>query len=188
MLSAVPLGTVSSLTGPQDPVTAQAITVLDEARRWFLQFGWEFNREYDIELKPDSISSEITLPANYTSVVYRDKHRLSKQVIQRGNRMYDATGHTYSFSSPIHVDVLVDLPLEEFPESAKEAVAADAALRLKRRVAPDPVVLQALAADAQQAFTNARIAEQRAGKFNVLDDPLMSRIIERPQYRRGPFL
>lgn len=187
MLAALPLAQVSSLTSPKNPATVEAITTLSESRRWFLLFGWEFNREEQIELTPNG-SNEIALPATYMSVRYRDDHRTIKKIVQRGAKLYNATDHTYTFTDPVKVDVLVDIDFEDMPDAAQEAVVAEAALRLKRKLAPDSQSLQALYLHAQQAMTNARIAEQRSGKFHVADDLLSASTILRPQRRRGPFL
>ena len=187
MLSAIPLGSVSSLSSPLDPVASQAVVVLAESRRWFLQMGWEFNREIDVTLSPNA-SNEIEVPHNYMAVRFTDRPRDLRQVIQRGTRMYDRTNKTYTFTEDIHVDVLVDLPFTEIPAVAQEAIAAEATLRLKRLMAPEDVAVRALASHAAQAFTNAKFEEQRAGKFFASDDPQTYGIISRPNYRRGPYL
>ena len=187
MLSAIPLGSVSSLSSPLDPVASQAVVVLAESRRWFLQMGWEFNREIDVTLSPNA-SNEIEVPHNYMAVRFTDKPRDLRQVIQRGNRMYDRTNKTYTFTEDIHVDVLVDLPFTEIPAVAQEAIAAEAALRLKRLMNPEDIAVRAMASHAAQAFTNAKFEEQRSGKFYASDDPQTYGIITRPTYRRGPYL
>ena len=187
MLAAVPIAQVSSLSLPKDPVTVQAIEVLSEARRWFLLFGWEFNREDEIELTPN-VSDEIDLPSTYMSIETVTYHRLEKRIVQRGAKLYNATDHTFTFDGPVKINALIDVAFEDMPDAAQEAVVAEAARRLKYLISPEATALRALSEIAQMAFTNARVSEQRSGNFNAKDDYLVATSTLRTQRRRGPYV
>lgn len=95
--------------------------------------GWWFNTE-DLTLAPSALDSSIYLPGDYISVtVPRDRTTgaSTRNIVTRGRRLYDVTGGTYVFASPVRVYLKRLVPFEELPELAAQHIAAKAVLQFQ---------------------------------------------------------
>ncbi len=73
--------------------------------------GWHFNTEYgksfaedtngEIPLGSDILRADATLEAN------------SKDLVQRGLRMYDRKNHTFTISTDVKLDIVAKLTFED---------------------------------------------------------------------------
>lgn len=100
-----------------------ANNTLDEVHRATLTKGWWFNREEKFPLTPNELG-EVLLPVDALEVkeAYWSGDR-SKDLVERGRRIYNKTDHTYTFSAgTVEVDLLRFLAWEEIPEVARVAI------------------------------------------------------------------
>jgi hypothetical protein len=124
ILSAAGEAPVSSLAGTTADA-ANADNILQETLVAVQSEGWHFNTEKDVPLVPAS-DKTITLPAN-TLKVDIDRYRYPNEVAQRGLRLYDRTARSYTFTSPLSVEIVYALPWEELPEHARRYITLRAA-------------------------------------------------------------
>lgn len=127
ILSTIGESPVSSL-GDQlttDAVLAQ--NILHEISREVQTEGWHFNTEVEYPLVPDIDSKNIFLPQNCVNVDLNQLTYPDKDVVQRGNRLYDRTLHTYQFNETLYAEITLLLPFEELPESARRYITVRAA-------------------------------------------------------------
>ena len=131
ILSTVGEPPINSFTGAQGADATIARNVLTEVSREVQSQGWHFNTLFDQTLTPTS-TGEITLAEEVLRV---DNDNLLKnvrgntsanlnmtedrEVIQRGNRLFDKTNNTFTFTSPIKATTVLLYDFEEMPEPAR---------------------------------------------------------------------
>jgi len=101
-----------------------AQSTLDEVDREVQSVGWHFNREYLVKLTPDATTKEILIANNVLRIDVEPKESRSIttkagaaiDVVQRGGKLYDKTGHTYEFSQAVEATVVYGLGWDEVPQ------------------------------------------------------------------------
>jgi len=126
--------------------------------------GLTFNKEYDYPLMPNP-EGFIMLPENTLFVDPMDSRRL----IQRGQRLYDATNHTYTFDKKVLVEIILFLPFEELPSYARSYIAIRAGRRFQRGILGSGDLDGITSPDETQARMTFRSREISAGDHNYLD-------------------
>lgn len=169
MLSTIGQAPVNSLSsGLVDAETAEVI--LDEVSRDVQSLGWNFNSEVNFQVIPDD-AGHIVLP---TEVVRADPiskyRRLVGEYIQRGNKMYDLTKHTYVIDKPLLLDVIVLLPFEQLPEVARRFITTKASRLFQERVVGSDTLSAMNRADEEKAFYALKEMEGDNGDYNIFDD------------------
>ena len=76
--------------------------------------GWWFNTEYNLKLSPNE-SGQIIVP---TGTLYIDPVDASSKLVRRGTKLYDPQNHTFVISTAVYVNLLLQLTIEDLPESA----------------------------------------------------------------------
>lgn len=125
MLRGIGSSPVSTLADSGDVDVVSAVSTLRDVSRQVQQKGWHFNTEIEFPLVPASPSKEITLPSNCLRVDTTGYDALL-DVVQRGSRLYNRKERSYQFDKTIKVDMLVFLPFDELPESARNYIAIKA--------------------------------------------------------------
>lgn len=169
MLSVIgesPISTLSSIT-VVDAVLARQI--LSEVSRAVQSTGWHFNIEKAYPLLPSLPSHEISVPLNCIRVdtVYPDQ---DVDAVHRGTRMYDRRNHTYAFTKSLKVDMVVALPFEELPESARYYIAVRAARVFQARTVGSDALYQFTAQEEKDARVAFKKAEGSTADHNMLTD------------------
>lgn len=161
---------IESLDAAQASLAQKAVDVLDEASRTLQVRGWFWNSEDDYPLNPDT-NSEIPLPVN-TLRVARVWHSGGDQLVQRGQRLYNRTDHTYTFlqGETIKVDIVLFLDWDDLPEFAKHAAIYVAQKRLQMRELTSTAIDAAIETDLQNAIAQLEQAEDAQGPANSLTD------------------
>ena len=132
VLSAVgvePLSTLVGLEGEE----ALAHQILDETSRFVQQSGWNFNRDYGVELNPDG-NEEIFVSDAVVQIDQEESELLDRDIVLRGRKLYDRKNHVYTFSKSIKVNTITLLDWDELPEPARRYVAIRAARVFNQRV------------------------------------------------------
>mgnify|MGYP003117500608 FL=1 len=133
MLTMIGASPVSTLDGATSADTSIAVSIHDEVSREIQSSGWHYNREYEVELAPDT-NKFIYLDANVLQIDVepRDAADLSGtagdyiDVVQRGNRLYDKKDHTYEFSDTLKATVVYGLDWDALPQPVKQYITARA--------------------------------------------------------------
>lgn len=169
MLAVIGESPINTLNPPAvaDAVIAQA--TLSEVSRAVQTPGWHFNIEEDFTLTPTAFEKEIQLPANCLRVSPTGPDK-GADVAQRGNRLYDREKHTYQFTKPIKVNMVVLLPFDELPEAARYYIAVRAARVFQARTVGSDALYQFTAQDEAQALSSLRAAEGITGDYNMFTD------------------
>lgn len=181
MLSIIGEAPVNSLqTGLVDAETAE--TILNNVSREVQSRGWNFNTELDYVFSPNT-DGEVVLPSNIIRAdraQSEQKYRTSnEEYIQRGNKIYDKSNHTFTISKKLKLDVIVLLDFEVLPEVARNYITLRASRIFSDRVVGDLGLSQLNRPDEAQALQDLKEAEADNGNYNIFDDYSTYRILER---------
>ena len=113
------------------PVSAStALSVLDEVSREVQTMGWHFNttNKYTLTPQPDNT---IQLPANTLHVDATDG---SKDVVQRGLKLYDRKNKTNEFSGSLDVTITFLLDWDDLHEQARRYITLRASRIFQTRM------------------------------------------------------
>lgn len=123
---------VSAITGNITVDAALARDLLRQVTREVQTHGFYWNTELNYKLIPNT-ADNLALPANVLSVDTTGDDK-NKDLVARGRILYDRVKHTYTFSEPVYVDIVVALGFEELPEVARRYIAVRAARIYQERV------------------------------------------------------
>lgn len=159
---------VSSLDEVESSLAEVAHNALKESSRTLQTKGWYWNREDDYPLSLNS-ESELSLPAN-TLKVHEVRGSTTKDCVQRGQRLYDRTNHTFTFeaSDSIKVNVTLFLPWDLLPEFAKQPILYLAQRRFQMRELTSQAIDKAVKEDVEAATVLLEQAEDEQGPANIL--------------------
>lgn len=160
-----PISSLSDISSVADAVTAQSI--LSEVSRQVQTKGWHFNTEKNFELSPDAFSKEIVMPSNALRVDPMGDDR-ETDAVQRGNRLYDRTKHTFQFSKSIKCDIVLLLPFDQLPQAARHYVTIKAARIFQSRTVGSEALYQFTALDEKDALLDLKRNEGITGDYNIL--------------------
>lgn len=176
MLSTIGESPVNSLSsGLVDAELAE--TILNSVSKTVQSDGWNFNREYDYAITPD-LAGEINLPNNIlrADAAYEP---YSKDLVQRGLKMYDKKEHTFKINDTVKLDVVFELDFADIPEVAKRYVIIKAARLFQDRVLGSDTLHSFTQEEEQQALFALREFEGETEDFNVFDSYDVYRVIDR---------
>lgn len=160
-----PINSLDAATGVVDAVTARSI--LAEVSVQVQEEGWHFNTEYEFDLTPELSNGWIYVPGNAIEVDTSPYSR-DYDVAIRGNRLYDRTNKTYSFTAPIKADITILLEFEELPQAARHYITIRAARVFQERVVGSQVLAGFTAQDEARAVRAMRRYEARTADYNIL--------------------
>lgn len=105
-----PVSTISS----DHPTVLSAMTQLRRMRKELQLRAWWFNTEYDLRLIPNELG-QIIIPSN---TMFVDPVDPWSHLVRRSGKLYDPKRHTYIINQPISVNVVLELNVEDMPDSA----------------------------------------------------------------------
>ena len=123
---------VSAITGNITVDAALARDLIRQVTREVQTHGFYWNTELNYKLIPNT-ADNLALPANVLSVDTTGDDK-NKDLVARGRILYDRVKHTYTFTEPVYVDIVVALGFEELPEIARRYIAVRAARIYQERV------------------------------------------------------
>lgn len=147
-----------------------ARVVLADTRKEILSVGWWFNSETGFVLTPDT-DGFINLPANTLDV---DSTSSGDAFVSRGGKLYDTANHTYTFTQPVTVDIVLDLDFPELPRAAYQCVTAQASLTFASNFDADEVQLKRLTATAVKMGQLLKKTNLKNQDTNVFNSPRAS--------------
>jgi hypothetical protein len=160
-----PISSLQEGSAVADAATAQR--TLSEVNRAVQSKGWHFNTDKEIVLSPEAFTGQITVPSNCLRVDTVTDDR-EVDVVHRGTRLYDRRNHTYTFTKSLKVDMVVLLPFEEIPETARHYVTIRAARIFQARTIGSDALFQFTATDERDALVAFKKAEGVTGDYNIL--------------------
>ena len=131
ILSTIGEPPINSFTGPLGADATIARNILAEVSREVQSEGWHFNTLVDQTLSPNA-SNEISLADEILRVdndplLKNNSVTDDRNVIQRGNKLFDKKDNTFTFTSDVKVTLVYYYPFEELPEPARRYVTIKAA-------------------------------------------------------------
>ena len=134
MLSAIGEAPVSSLENSSLEDVTVAKNILNETIVDVQTVGYNFNSEYNYQIIQDT-DGFLNVPNNavYVDVSNRGSS-IGKDLILRGERLYNREKHTFVFSESVYVDMTLILPWDDIPQYARRYITIKAARRFQNRV------------------------------------------------------
>lgn len=166
MLDVIGESPISSLQDSAVVDAVKAKAVLSEISRTVQSTGWLFNTEEDYTLVPTVFEKEIRVPANCLQVKPTG-YDADADVAQRGVRLYDRKNHTYMFEKSLTVEMIILLPFEELPETARYYIAIRAARTFQARTVGSETLYKFTADDEAMALAALKKAEGRTRNANM---------------------
>jgi hypothetical protein len=183
-LSSMGEPTINSLDGVA--VDAQmASDLIEETSMTVQSIGFHWNREKHT-ISPN-ISGNLLLPANTAKVDTVDGSK-STDVVQRGLRLYNVDENTYTFTSPLTVELYVILPFDELPLAAKQYITIRSARILQQRLLGNETLYKFNAQDEKSAYAVLIQDDMENADYNMLTDSWsVASILSRGYFARGNY-
>jgi hypothetical protein len=177
ILSAIGESPVSTLEGDVNTDVVSARRILHKHNRREQSLGWTFNTVEDALLEPDAFSNLIVWMPNYLRVLPTSG---GNPYTNRGGYVYDRTGKTDRFSSPVEVQLVELAEFDEMPEVFKAYIVTKAAKEFNISFFGAPEVDTVLGNDLIDLKMSLMEYELDFGNFNAFnDDPFISQAVQR---------
>ncbi len=176
MLSAIGEAPVSSLSsGLIEAEVAE--TILNTVDREVQSKGWNFNTELNKSFAVD-LNGEILLPADILQADATYKYN-SKDLVQRGSKMYDKKNHTFNIGATAELDVVVQLLFDDLPEVAKRYIVLRATRVFQDRVVGSGTLHDFQLRDETMALMELKEFDTVTEDHNIFDNYDVFRVIDR---------
>ena len=169
MLTSIGEAPVNSLiSGLEDAELAE--TILESVNRETQSKGWIFNTDLKVTLGLNA-DNEIVLPTNYLRVDTRSTLRSSsKDIVERGRKLYDRIANSYVFTSGVQVDAVILLDFTDIPEVARRYITIRSARIFQDRVLSSTNIHGFQLVDEQQAYIELQDYQAETADFNIFDN------------------
>ena len=162
MLATVGMRPVTSLIGTHRLLPG-ALACLEEANRSVQAKAWWFNKE-TATLQP-ATDGFIYLPNDCVKVLTKDRN-----LIKRGDRLYDRDAGTFTFSSSVTLFMCREVPFEDLPDVAATYISDTAILAFQRTYDGDSQKTTDLRRTLAESRVEINAEETRHNKVNWLDN------------------
>tara|TARA_R100000808_G_C2102173_1_gene118890 strand:+ start:160 stop:792 length:633 start_codon:yes stop_codon:yes gene_type:complete len=169
MLTSIGEAPVNSLiSGLEDAELAE--TILESVNKETQSKGWIFNTDLKLSLSPNT-DNQIVLPDNYLRVDTRGTLRSSKKdIVERGRKLYDRIGNSFTFTDAVTVDVVILLDFTDIPEVARRYITIRSARIFQDRVLSSTNIHGFQLQDEQQAYIELQDYHAETADFNIFDN------------------
>lgn len=158
---------------------AQAGGVVDKVSRTIQNNkgrGYWFNREANHKLAPDPVTGNVLVPNNTLAVYRFDNFNRPAKIATRGRALYDTSTHGFDMRGLVNSDGFVHLMLvtqleySDLPQTAKDAIAAQAGMMFARGNEMDMNRIKVLASEAEEAMWGLECEETTQSQANAFKD------------------
>lgn len=178
MLSTIGSAPVNTISGTVSADVALAKNILDEVRLDVLLEGWNFNTTTGVQVSPES-DGRIPLEDDVLRVDLTDDYYSDANPVQRGGYLYDRKNLSYTWSTGLTLDFIVDLDWDELPQVARRYIAARAARVMAGRLDTESRRVAMAQADELQALANMQRHETDTGDYTIFDSSTARTILRR---------
>lgn len=158
---------INSLTDERTHDITVAINILKEITVETQTEGWNWNTEDDYPLAPN-LDQRIVLPSNTVRVHFRDTND-GRDLVMRGQKLYDRVNHTDKFTETIYATITLLLPFEELPEPARRYIILKAGRVFQDRVVGSGYLHDFNAMDEARARAALLADERKSDRPNILN-------------------
>ena len=149
------------------PVSARtAISVLDEVSRDVQSEGWHFNTVDKVTLSPN-VNGEIFLTDD---VLHIDTLDNSKDIVQRGQQLFDRGENTLVFDNDLKVAVTYLLDFTELHEQARRYITLKASRVFQGRIVGSQELEQQILREELKARQNLEEADGNGADRTIFDN------------------
>ena len=149
------------------PVSARtAISVLDEVSRDVQSEGWHFNTVNKVTLSPN-VNGEIFLTDD---VLHIDTLDHSKDIVQRGQQLFDRGDNTLVFDNDLKVTVTYLLDFTELHEQARRYITLKASRVFQGRIVGSQELEQQILREELKARQNLEEADGNGADRTIFDN------------------
>lgn len=149
------------------PVSARtAISVLDEVSRDVQSEGWHFNTVDKVTLSPN-VNGEIFLTDD---VLHIDTLDNSKDIVQRGQQLFDRGENTLVFDNDLKVTVTYLLDFTELHEQARRYITLKASRVFQGRIVGSQELEQQILREELKARQNLEEADGNGADRTIFDN------------------
>lgn len=151
--------------------------------------GWWFNKEEFHKLDPDPINGYVVVPQNTLVCLIKRREGNLLPVTLRDGKLFDTKSYGYdmrdlTFSDgKIHCELVVNLPYEALPTTAKQVIADTASFWMQNNKEGDPNKLSNLTQAAKDSMISLQSEDARQRRSNMFDSPFARQTI----YRAGGY-
>lgn len=138
--------------------------------------GYWFNREANHKLSPDPVTGNVLIPNNTLAVYRFDNFNRPAKIATRGRALYDTATHGFDMRGLVNSDGFVHLMLVtqleygDLPQTAKDAIAAQAGMMFARSDEMDMNRIKVLAGEAEEAMWGLKCEETTQSQANAFKD------------------
>lgn len=138
--------------------------------------GYWFNREANHKLSPDPVTGNVLIPNNTLAVYRFDNFNRPAKIATRGRALYDTATHGFDMRGLVNSDGFVHLMLvtqleySDLPQTAKDAIAAQAGMMFARSNEMDMNRIKVLAGEAEEAMWGLECEETTQSQANAFKD------------------
>lgn len=138
--------------------------------------GYWFNREANHKLSPDPVTGNVLIPNNTLAVYRFDNFNRPAKIATRGRALYDTATHGFDVRGLVNSDGFVHLMLVtqleygDLPQTAKDAIAAQAGMMFARSNEMDMNRIKVLASEAEEAMWGLECEETTQSQANAFKD------------------
>lgn len=138
--------------------------------------GYWFNREANHKLSPDPVTGNVLIPNNTLAVYRFDNFNRPAKIATRGRALYDTATHGFDMRGLVNSDGFVHLMLVtqleygDLPQTAKDAIAAQAGMMFARGNEMDMNRIKVLASEAEEAMWGLECEETTQSQANAFKD------------------
>tara|TARA_R110002167_G_C12539821_1_gene639884 strand:+ start:259 stop:849 length:591 start_codon:yes stop_codon:yes gene_type:complete len=149
------------------PISAvTAITVLDEVSREVQSEGWHFNTVLKQTLSPNG-SNEIVLA---TDILHVDTLDNSKDIVQRGSKLFNRADNTFTFTADIDVRSMSLLDFTDLPEQARRYITLKGSRVFQARTVGSQELEQQILRDELKARYNLEEMDGQGADRTIFDN------------------
>ena len=138
--------------------------------------GYWFNREANHKLSPDPVTGNVLIPNNTLAVYRFDNFNRPAKIATRGRALYDTATHGFDMRGLVNSDGFVHLMLVtqleygDLPQTAKDAIAAQAGMMFARSSEMEVNRIKVLAGEAEEAMWGLECEETTQSQANAFKD------------------
>jgi hypothetical protein len=174
---------VSSLTAPYGVDVANARKLIYEKSKDVQLTGWAFNKETDVTLTREAVTTFILLAPNAIQVDADTDG--SVDVVERDGKLYDRKNRRYTFDHDLKVEITYFFAFDTLPEVARRYIMILAARSFQKRYVGSEIQEMFTREEEIAAKVRFENAEGNTADINILNSPDQFYIARRGQFRRG---
>jgi hypothetical protein len=156
---------------------ADAQAVLEEISRTVQDDGWAFNVDEERKFTPN-VDGEIVLPAD-TLWVRPVGASQTLNIVERARKLYNRSTNSYTFTTPVYLNVCQMLDYAELPSAARYYIAVRAARVYQARGTGSTTQNAFTEQDEARAQASLKKADARAKPRGWFRNPANARVLTR---------